>query len=114
MAQVARDNGVPFVDLFAPSQQMFAAAAKRGQSLTINGLYLTEEGDKLLARAILQAFAGGQTFAGKAEVKAQDDENGSGLLSMRRMPNGKQRYRTIDGNNVYGGRSSLAYAPKKT
>jgi hypothetical protein len=74
MAEVARDNGVPFVDLFAPSQQMFAAAAKRRQSLTINGLHLTEDGDKILARAIVQAFASGQTLAGKSEVKAQDDE----------------------------------------
>jgi glucose/arabinose dehydrogenase/azurin len=116
MAQVARDNGVPFVDLFAPSQQMFAAAAaakRRGESLTINGLHLTEEGDQLLARAILQAFAGGQTFAGNAEVKAQDDERLRAAVNEKNAQ-WEQRYRTIDGNNVYGGRSALAYAPKQS
>ncbi len=47
MAQVARDNGVPFVDLFAPSQQMFAAAAKHGQSLTINGFLFERRGRQI-------------------------------------------------------------------
>jgi hypothetical protein len=66
----------------------------------------------LLARAILQAFPGGQILAGKAEVKALDDEK------LRDAVNDKNaqweaRYRTIDGNNVYGGRSALAYAPKQ-
>ncbi|HUD83726.1 MAG TPA: HEAT repeat domain-containing protein [Candidatus Saccharimonadales bacterium] len=112
MAQVARRNGVPFVDLFAPSQQMFAAAAKRGQSLTLNGLYLTEEGDQLLARTIVQAFAGGPTLAGKAEVRALDDERLRTAVNEKNFQ-WEARYRTIDGNNVYGGRSALAYAPNK-
>jgi glucose/arabinose dehydrogenase/azurin len=112
MAQVARDNGVPFVDLLAPSQQMFAAAAKRRESLTINGLQLTEEGDKLLGRAILQAFAGGQTIAGNGEVKAQDEERLRAAV-IDKNAQWEARYRTIDGNNVYGGRSKLAYAPQK-
>jgi glucose/arabinose dehydrogenase/azurin len=113
MAQVARDNGVPFVDLFAPSQQMFAAAAKRRQSLTINGLHLTDEGDNILARAILPAFAGGQTIAGRSEVKAQDDERLRAAVNEKNSQ-WEARYRTIDGNNVYGGRSALAYAPKQS
>jgi glucose/arabinose dehydrogenase/azurin len=112
MAQVARNNGVPFVDLFAASQQMFAAAAKRGQSLTINGLHLNEQGDKLIAQAILRAFAGGQTFAGKSEVKTQDDERLRAAVNEKNAQ-WEARYRTIDGNNVYGGRSALAYAPKQ-
>ena len=32
---------------------------------------------------------------------------------MRKNRQWEQRYRTIDGNNVYGGRSALAYAPGK-
>jgi glucose/arabinose dehydrogenase/azurin len=113
MAQVARSNDVPFVDLFAPSQQMFAAAAKRGQSLTVNGLHLTEEGDQLLARAIVPAFAGGPTLAEKAEVRALDDERLRAAVNEKNFQ-WEARYRTIDGNNVYGGRSALAYAPNKS
>jgi glucose/arabinose dehydrogenase/azurin len=112
MAQVARDNGVPFVDLLQPSQQMFAEAAQHGQSLTINGLYLTDGGDQLLARAILQAFAGGRTLLGKTEVKALDDEKLRAAVNEKNAQ-WEARYRTIDGNNVYGGRSALAYAPNQ-
>jgi glucose/arabinose dehydrogenase/azurin len=113
MAQVARDNGVPFVDLFGPSQQMFAAAAKHGQSLTINGLHLSEEGDKLLAQAILHAFPAGQRLAAKGEVKALDEERLRAAVNEKNAQ-WEARYRTIDGNNVYGGRSALAYAAGKS
>ena len=41
MREVAAANGVLFVDLFTPSQQAYAEAAKRGESLTANGLHLT-------------------------------------------------------------------------
>ncbi len=112
MSQVARNNGVPFVDLFAPSQQMFAAAARSGQSLTLNGQYLTDEGDQLLARAIAQAFAGGLTLAGKQEVGGLDEAKLRAAVNEKNSQ-WESRYRTIDGNNVYGGRSDLAYAPKK-
>jgi glucose/arabinose dehydrogenase/azurin len=112
MADVARRNGVPFVDLFAPSQQMFAAAAKRGQSLTINGRYLTDEGDQLLARSIAQAFAKGPTLAPKTEIRGLDEERLRAAVNEKNFQ-WEERYRTIDGNNVYGGRSALAYAPNK-
>ncbi|HEV7924017.1 MAG TPA: GDSL-type esterase/lipase family protein, partial [Verrucomicrobiae bacterium] len=110
MAEVARDNGVPFVDLFGPSQQMFAAAAKRGQSLTINGLHLSEEGDKLLAQAIMKSFPGGQSLSLKAEVNALNEEKLRDAV-IDKDAQWEARYRTIDGNNVYGGRSALSYAP---
>jgi azurin/glucose/arabinose dehydrogenase len=109
MAAVARSNGVPFVDLFAPSARFFAAAERQGRSLTINGLHLNDAGDKMLAQVIVQAFGGGRS---PAPGKAAD------LEKLRASVNEKNaqweaRYRTIDGNNVYGGRSVLAYAPGK-
>jgi len=112
MAEVARNNGVPFVDLFGPSQQMFAEAAKGAESLTINGMYLSDKGDQLLARSILQAFPPGRTLAGRTEVKALDDEKLRDAVNEKNSQ-WEARYRTIDGNNVYGGRSALAYAPKQ-
>src|SRR5438309_271096 len=54
MAEVAKSNNVPFVDLFTASQQLFAQAAKQGQSLTFNTIHLTEAGNKLLAPVIFQ------------------------------------------------------------
>jgi hypothetical protein len=41
MAEVARQHDVPMVDLFAPSQQLYAAAKK---PLTINGIHLNDAG----------------------------------------------------------------------
>ena len=47
MAEVAKANQVPFVDLFAVSQRLFAQAAKQGRSLTFNTFLLTEAGQRV-------------------------------------------------------------------
>jgi hypothetical protein len=49
MAEVARANGVTFVDLFRATQTLYAKAAR---PLTINGVHLNERGNELLARAV--------------------------------------------------------------
>ncbi len=101
MASVAKANDVLFVDLFNVSQQLYAAAAKKGTSLTFNTLHLTEAGDKLLAQAI---------FASLFHEKAPSAK----LEKLRAAINDKNaewhaRYRTVDGYNVYGGRSQLEF-----
>ena len=107
MAEVARANGVQFVDLFKPSQELFAASAKRGRSLTLNGTYLSEEGDRQLAPALFKGLLGQP-----AQVP------GKSLEKLRAAVNEKNaqwhaRYRTIDGYNVYGGRSQMSYESGK-
>ncbi|MCI0535958.1 MAG: GDSL-type esterase/lipase family protein [Verrucomicrobiales bacterium] len=103
MAEVAKVNGVPFVDLFPISRQLYAQRAKRGRSLTFNGLHLTEEGDKLLAPEIFRELFGEPVPSGNLEKlrAAVNDKNAEWHA----------RYRTVDGYNVYGGRSALAYQP---
>lgn len=101
MADVAEANGVQFVDLFGPSQELFAQAASQKKSLTINGLHLSPEGDRLIAPVIFRAVFG------------QDAPKG-GLQKLRLAVNEKSamwhsRYRTVDGYNVYGGRSQMEY-----
>lgn len=105
MASVAAKEGVQFVDLFAPSQRLFANAAAQQRSLTVNGIHLTEEGDRLLAPILLSALVGGAAPEGTFDElrDAVNDKNWQW----------HQRYRTIDGYNVYGGRSALAYQPEK-
>ncbi len=49
MADVAKSNGVPFVDLYHPTLSLYSAAA---HPLTIDGVHLTEDGDKQLAQVI--------------------------------------------------------------
>ena len=60
MAEVARDQaGVTFVNLFAPSQELFAEAAKNKQPpLTINGVHLNEAGEGKLAEKIYPMLFG--------------------------------------------------------
>ncbi len=101
MREVAQANGVPFIDLFAPTQQLFAEAAKSKTPLTINGVHLTEEGDRRLAPVMFQLLFGHSAPTGDFERLRQAviDKN---LLW-------RSRYRTVDGFNVYGGRSLEAY-----
>jgi glucose/arabinose dehydrogenase/azurin/lysophospholipase L1-like esterase len=99
MAEVARDlEGVTFVDLFKPSQQLFAAAAQQGQPpLTFNGVHLTEAGEAKLANVMFPALFGGTR---PPEVPP----------ALRAAVNAKNtawhlRYRSLDGYNTFGGRS---------
>ncbi len=103
--EVARANQVPFVDAFNPSLALEAEAAKQGRSLTINGFLLSDQGDRLLAPVIFEGLFGEKAPTGDME-------------KLRSAVNEKnwqwhQRYRTVDGYNVYGGRSALAYQAGK-
>lgn len=101
MAEVAGAAGVRFVDLFSPSQRLYAEATQAGRSLTVNGLHLSEAGDALLAPVLYEGVFGERPPMGD-------------FTSLRSAINEKnwqwhQRYRTVDGYNVYGGRSQLSY-----
>ena len=104
MADAAKANDVQFIDLFTPSQDVFKEAAAKGQSLTIDGLHLTEAGEKALAPLAFRALFG----------ESAPSENLDPLRAAVLDKNWQwhQRYRTIDGYNVFGGRSREKYAPK--
>jgi glucose/arabinose dehydrogenase len=101
MVEVAKVNGVPFVDLFGPSQRLYSQAARRETSLTFNTFLLTEAGDEALAPEIFQALFDEKPPAGDHEKlrAAVLDKNAEWHA----------RYRTVDGYNVYGGRSKLTF-----
>jgi glucose/arabinose dehydrogenase/azurin/lysophospholipase L1-like esterase len=106
MAEVAGDRaGVTFVDLYAPSQKLYADAAKAGQPLTINGVHLNATGDAAFAPVIFKTLFGEAAPTGdfsklQAAVTAKNEE-------------WHNRYRTMDGYNVYGDRSKIAYESVK-
>ena len=105
MSEVAKANDVLFVDLFTPSQQLYAKAASKKQSLTVNGFLLTEAGNKALAPVLFQGLFGKPAPTGNRErLRAAINEKNAQWHA---------RYRTVDGYNVYGGRSALAYQPGK-
>lgn len=101
MGEVANANGVRFVDLFAASKQAYTRAT---EPLTINGIHLNDEGYRALAPAMFHAiFGDAAPTTGSAELQklraAIDDKNNEWF----------KRYRTVDGYNVYGGRSHLKF-----
>jgi putative heme-binding domain-containing protein len=100
MAEVAAANKVPFVNLYAPTKAAYAKAAK---PLTINGIHLTASGNELVAAAIERALFNAMMRAVRGDLaklrRAVVDKNEIWFL----------RYRTLDGYNVYGGRSYEKY-----
>jgi glucose/arabinose dehydrogenase/azurin len=115
MREVANANGVLFVDLFGPSGELYAEAAARKESLTINGIHLGDQGDKLLAQVMFKGVFGQEL---PMAIGAKPTQGEDKIEKLRQAINDKNeqweaRYRTIDGNNVYGGRSKLAYQPEK-
>ena len=101
MAEVARAKGVPFVDLFTASRDLFA---KAGSPLTINGIHLTEEGDRQLAPVQFRAVFGKEPpsfedpLLGKIRAAVLD-----------KNIEWHHRYRTVDQYNIFGNRSRIAY-----
>ncbi|MBI2928027.1 MAG: HEAT repeat domain-containing protein [Verrucomicrobia bacterium] len=101
MAEVAKANDVSFVDLFAMSHRLYAQAARQGRSLTFNGFHLTEAGDKALAPEIFRALFNETAPSGNLEkLRSAINEKNAEWHA---------RYRTVDGYNVYGGRSKLEF-----
>ncbi|MEO6181528.1 MAG: PVC-type heme-binding CxxCH protein, partial [Verrucomicrobiota bacterium] len=101
MAEVAKAEDVLFVNLFNVSQELYARSAKKGESLTMNSLHLTEAGNQALAAEIFRTL-----FSEKPPTK--------NLEKLRSAIADKSsewhaRYRTVDGYNVYGGRSKLEF-----
>ncbi|MEO6567794.1 MAG: PVC-type heme-binding CxxCH protein, partial [Opitutaceae bacterium] len=115
MADVARgQEGVRFVDLFAPSLELFAEAAKTKTPLTINGVHLSEAGEAKVAQMIFPKLFGesapSMESAEAQKLRAAINEKNEMWLS---------RYRSVDGFNIYGDRSKIEYvshpdAPKIT
>ena len=95
----AKEAGVAYVDLFHPSLELFQKAT---HPLTINGVHLSEEGNRQLAEVIAQ------------ELLGKPVGSSGSLESLRQAVLDKNlhwwnRYRASDGNDVWGGRSTLKF-----
>ena len=97
MAAVAKAHDVQFVDVFTIASKL----GGKKQPLTFNTFMLTEAGDKTLAPEIFRALVGESAPSGKLDkLRAAINEKNVEWHA---------RYRTVDGYNVYGGRSGLAF-----
>ena len=98
VAQVARDRGLAFVDLFAATDPLFTE--KPGMQFTINGCHLNEAGDREVALLLDRALFGETTAA---------NVDSDSFQKLRTAVNDKswvhfQDYRMLNGWYVYGGR----------
>lgn len=101
MQDVSRSKEVTFVDLFTPTRRLYANAQK---PLTMNGIHLLDHGNRAVADVII-----GDLF-GVSKL----DRTELSILQLRDAVLEKNyhwfsRYRVVDGYNVYGGRSKLAW-----
>ncbi len=101
MAEVAKSKGVPFVDLFTPSKQLYAKAAK---PLTINGIHLNDDGDRELAPIQFKELFGQDAYATSDPQVSKIRE-----AVLEKNIQWHHRYRTVDQFNIFGGRSRIAY-----
>ncbi len=100
----AKEAGVAFVDLFHPSLELFKAAS---EPLTINGVHLTPEGNRQLAEVIATSVLGKPVASsGSMEPLRQ--------AVVDKSFHWNNRYRARDGNDVWGGRSTLAFTNDQT
>ena len=103
--QVANEKGVEFVDLFSQSQKLYSRSKT---PLTINGIHLKSGGNKQLARGINKSLFGKLP---RARARKLSKINAAVLDKNWHWYN---RYRATDGNDVWGGRSGLAFYDKQT
>lgn len=99
-ALVAKEKKLEYVDLFSATQKLYST---KKEPLTLNGIHLTNEGNKHIAQVIHKALFGKDAPAKHAHLdrtmEAVLDKNWHWF----------NRYRATDGNDVWGGRSGLRF-----
>jgi hypothetical protein len=100
MQRICAAKQVPFVDLFNMSGGLYQRAS---EPLTMNGIHLLDRGNRTLAQSIIPKLFPGKTAPSDGTItqlrEAVLDKNYHWF----------SRYRVVDGFNVYGGRSKLAW-----
>ena len=95
----ALEAGVTFLDLYNPSLQLYAKAKS---PLTLNGIHLNEDGNRMIGEVIAKALLQKEVIASPSHQALRDavlDKNWYW----------HNRYRATDGNDVWGSRSSLKF-----
>ena len=102
MARVCKEKDVRFVDLFHTTRELYSTAPR---PLTMNGVHLLDHGNEAVARiALNQLFP---EAIGKRPKLPDVSRLREAVLEKNYY--WFSRYRVVDGYNVYGGRSRLAW-----
>ena len=102
MQKICKAKGVAFVDLFSTTKALYGKANK---PLTMNGIHLLEHGNLAVAKVMAESLFG---------QAPNVDQNEKELQRLRQVILDRNlfwfnRYRVVDGYNVFGGRSKLAW-----
>ncbi len=98
MRKVCENKQVVFVDLFTPTKRYYTVSE---EPLTMNGIHLLDYGNKVVAGEIVnKLFPGATAEAPVAKLREAVLDKNYHWFS---------RYRVVDGYNVFGGRSKLAW-----
>ncbi|MFN6161697.1 MAG: PVC-type heme-binding CxxCH protein [Planctomycetota bacterium] len=101
MREICQERQVRFIDLFKITQRLYGS----GKSpLTMNGIHLTDDGERAVSKEVVAELFPKATLASDA----------GRLEKLRQAILDKNyhwfsRYRVVDGYNVFGGRSKLAW-----
>lgn len=95
--RVAKQAGVPFVDLFTPTEKLIAASA---EPLTTNGIHLNDAGYRALAEILDTAL-----FGSVAQQRTIDLERLRAEIAEKNLQFFYD-YRAVNGFYIYGGRKN--------
>ncbi|MCB1237024.1 MAG: hypothetical protein KDM91_18290, partial [Verrucomicrobiae bacterium] len=104
VAEVAEAKKAAYVDLFKPTQALYAAAK---EPLTLNGVHLTTEGNRQVAEVIAEALLG-------EKIAASGDLDALRQAVLDKNWHWYNRYRATDGNDIWGGRADLTFVNDQT
>lgn len=99
-AEAAKARNIPYVDLFSTTAKMYAENQK---PLTINGVHLNDFGNQLVGQYVANTLFG---------LEIVQDEGLVGSIRDAVLDKNwywHNRYRATDGNDVWGGRSTLKF-----
>ena len=102
--QVSAAEKTEFVDLFTATQALYQSSAK---PLTINGIHLNAEGNRLLAEVIAEQLLG-------KKVAATPDLEPLRQAVLDKNWHWFKRYRAPDGNDIWGSRAPLTFVDGQT
>lgn len=100
MQKVASHEGVGFVNLFEPTRKLYDSEE---EPLTINGVHLNALGHRLVGRVIAASLSGAVPVVADAELESVREA----VLDKNWIWH--NRYRATDGNDIWGGRSTLTF-----
>jgi len=102
--EVAEEKKVAFMDIFGPTKELYDT---HEAPLTINGIHLNEHGDRYLAQVITEGLLGNDATGNSPDDALRDAVKDKDWHWFN-------RYRATDGNDVWGGRSTLKFVDGQT